>query len=100
MESNIQHHEGSHPTPATYVRIALVLAVITAVEVWAIYIDGLRHALIPILLVLSVLKFVLVALFFMHLKFDSRIFTIMFAGGLTLAVSIVFALMALFKIFA
>ena len=79
------HREGAHPGPAEYVKIGLTLAVITAVEVAVYYIDALSDVLIPTLIVLSALKFSLVVLWFMHLKFDNRLFTSMFLLGLLLA---------------
>ena len=73
-----QVHESSHPTPMTYIVIAVILTVITTVEVAAVYMEGLRPLLVPILLVLSAGKFVVVVGFYMHLKFDARLFTTMF----------------------
>ena len=100
MSTDPQLHERAHPTPLMYVVVGVVLAVVTAVEVWAVYLDALQDVLVPLLLVLSAMKFALVVLFFMHLKFDSRLFTAMFTGGVVLAVSVSIALMALFKVFA
>ena len=92
-------HESSHPTPMTYIVIAVILTVITAVEVAVVYMEGLRPLLIPILLVLSAAKFVIVVGFYMHLKFDARLFTTMFTGGFLLAVAVLLALIALFDNF-
>ena len=92
-------HESAHPTPSTYVIIAVILTAITAVEVAVIYMDGLRSLLIPILLLLSAVKFVTVVGFYMHLKFDARLFTTMFTGGFLLAVAVLLALVALFDNF-
>ena len=71
-----------------YVKVALALAVITALEVYASYADWLGRAFIPLLLFLMVVKFVSVVLYFMHLKFDSRLFSIMFYVGLVLAIGV------------
>ncbi len=100
MSSSPQLHERPHPTPLTYIKVGAVLAIITAVEVWLVYQPALRDILIAPLLLLSGLKFALVVLFFMHLKFDSRLLSALFSGGLILALSVALALMALFKIFA
>lgn len=88
-----------HPSPAEYVKIATVLAVITVFEVTAYYIEVLRGILVPMLLVLSAMKFSLVALWYMHLKFDSRLFSALFMGGLALAGVVLVALMFLFRAF-
>jgi len=93
------HPEPAHPPIRTYLVIAAVLAVITAVEISVFYMTWLARFLVPILIVLSVAKFSLVVMFFMHLRFDSRIFTGLFAGPLAIAVGIVLALMGLFGAF-
>lgn len=88
--------EEHHPGWQEYVRIGAILAVITAVEVAIVYIEALDSVLLPILLTLSVVKFVLVVGYFMHLKFDHKLFAWLFAGGLTIAIGVVLSLMALF----
>ncbi len=93
-------HEPAHPPVRTYLVIAAVLAVITAVEVSVFYMTQLARFLVPILIVLSAAKFSLVVMFYMHLRFDSRIFTGLFTGALAIAVSIVLVLFALFGGFA
>jgi caa(3)-type oxidase subunit IV len=87
--------ESQHPTPATYVRIAAVLGVITAIEVAVFYIGALRPVLAPILLVLSASKFVLVVGFYMHLRFDSKFYRNLFVFGLFVAASILLALLVI-----
>ncbi len=89
--------EHAHPGAREYVTIAVILAVITSIEVAVYYITALASLLVPILLVLSALKFSLVVLWFMHLKFDSRLFSGFFVGGLLLAIVVVLALIALFS---
>ncbi len=86
--------EGAHPGPAEYIRIGLTLAVITAVEVAVYYIDALSDVLVPILIVLSALKFSLVVMWFMHLKFDSRLFSTFFVGGLMLVAALFVVVLA------
>ena len=93
------HREGAHPTPATYVTIAVILAVITMVEVAAVFVEALGAVLIPILLVLSATKFAIVAMYFMHLKFDSKLFSALFVGGILLTSGILLTLLALFGVF-
>ena len=81
-------HEEKHPGPLEYAQIGLILVVITSIEV-AIYYVGLSQTLLVIsLLVFSATKFTLVVLWFMHLKFDDRLFSTIFVLGFLLAVSI------------
>ena len=82
----------AHPGPLEYVKIGLILAVITAVEVGIYYIEAIEDALVPILIALSALKFTLVVLWFMHLKFDSQLFAWLLVGGLVL-ISMLLAVM-------
>jgi cytochrome c oxidase subunit 4 len=83
-----------HPTASTYVTVGGILAAVTMLEVAVYYIHALHGALIGILLTLSALKFVMVALWFMHLRFDNRLFSILFAGGLTLVAALFFVVLA------
>lgn len=93
------HAEGlDHPGAGTYLVIAVILTVITALEVAIFYIEALSGALAPLLLTLSAGKFVLVVMFYMHLKMDSRIFTGVFLAPMLLAVFLVVALIMLFKV--
>ena len=77
---------GAHPTEAKYVKIALILGLVTAVEValyyWSLSVEAANNAL---LLVLAAVKFVIVAAYFMHLKFDNRIVRRLFTTGFVLA---------------
>ena len=79
-----------HPGPRQYVVIAVVLAVITAAEVSIYYIESVEAVLVPMLVVFAFLKFFLVVSWFMHLRFDSRLFLRLFVTGLVLA-GVVFA---------
>ena len=108
QDSHTNNHEDSsaeevhtgHPTPLTYFKIAMLLSAITIVEVGIFYIEALGRGIIPILAVLSIGKFALVGMFYMHLKYDARLFVSFFVGGLGLAVSVVFALLVLSGFFA
>jgi len=92
-------NHGGHPTPLTYVKVAFTLTFITAVEVGVFYLEWLSYGIIPILVILSGAKFAIVVMFYMHLKFDSRLFTGMFFAGFIIASGVILALMALFKAF-
>jgi cytochrome c oxidase subunit 4 len=89
----------AHPGGAEYVRVAVALAVITAIEVAIYYLDLNKLTLITGLIGLSITKFTLVAMFFMHLKFDSRVFTAFFAGGLLMTIAAFIAVLSMFRVF-
>ncbi len=86
----------NHPGARRYIEIAAILGIITAIEVAIYYVPSLRPVLVPTLLVLSALKFGIVVAFYMHLKFDHRLFTRFFIAFLALAGLVITALMALF----
>ena len=95
--------EHAHPGPGTYLLIGVILFFLTALEVAVIYIPSIAQVpllLIPILMVLMTIKFALVVLFFMHLKFDNRLFASLFTAPLLIAVCVTLALMALFGAYA
>jgi cytochrome c oxidase subunit 4 len=75
----------AHPTDMQYVKVALVLAAITLAEVLVYYVESLEGLLVPILAVMSIVKFSLVVAWFMHLRFDSRLFRRLFVTGIVLA---------------
>jgi cytochrome c oxidase subunit 4 len=77
-----------HPSPAAYVKVAVVLAIVTAAEVAVYYVSSLRALLVPLLLSMAVIKFFLVAMWFMHLKFDCKMFRRLFVLGIVLAIGV------------
>jgi cytochrome c oxidase subunit 4 len=91
-------HHGSHPTWKTYVLFGLALTILTAAEVAVFYIPALASVLVPVLLTLSTAKFIMVVLFYMHLRFDSAIFSRVFFAPMFLAVLVVVGLVILFKV--
>ncbi len=70
-------HSGQvrHPGAATYLIIAAFLVVLTAMEITVFYVHALRPVLVPVLIVLAAAKFALVAMFYMHLKYDGWLLT-------------------------
>ena len=98
MSDDAAGHESGHASVGFYWMIGIVLAVVTALEVAVFYIPALSGILVPLLLVLSAGKFILVVMFFMHLKFDSKVFTAVFMAGLILATFMVTALVLLYQV--
>ena len=89
--------EHAHPGAKEYLAIATVLVVITAVEVAVFYIPAMKPVLVPVLLTLSAVKFALVAMFYMHLKFDHKLFSWLFVLPMLLATFVILALIKLFS---
>ena len=87
-----------HPTWSTYWKVALILTIITAVEVSAYYIPAWENSRIyvPSMLIMSGAKFLIVVLFYMHLKYDHRLFRALFSGPLIIAAITIVTLMFLF----
>lgn len=102
MSTSHEDQQGSHhPTFKQYVLVATILFVITIVEFLLIYEkvgidDDLGESKIPLLIILSAFKFAIVIMFYMHLKFDARLFSAIFIAGLALAFVVGIALIGLF----
>ena len=90
-----------HPTWKQYKWVALILTLITVVEVW-IYYTPFKDSpfFVPALLIMSAVKFAIVVLFYMHLKYDHKLFKALFTGPLIIAVFTLIALMFLFGKFS
>ena len=89
------HAPAPHASIRTYVVVAVILTLVTAMEFSAIYIRELTPILVPLLVVMSAAKFALVVLFFMHLRYDARPLSLIFAGSLAIALGIALALTTL-----
>jgi cytochrome c oxidase subunit 4 len=50
---------------------------------------------VPLLLIMSAAKFVIVVMFYMHLKYDHRLFRALFTGPLTIAMATLVGLLFL-----
>ena len=87
-----------HPQWATYKWVALILTIITVMEVWVYYIPAFvaSRLFVPTLLIMSAVKFAIVVLFYMHLRYDHRLFRALFTGPLIIAITTIVALMFLF----
>lgn len=95
------HDDGhAHPDSRTYWSVAAFLAVMTAIETstywWP---KGAHKAAVVVILILMVIKFVAVAAYFMHLKFDAKILRRAFTFGLILAIIVYLVTLSAFEIF-
>jgi cytochrome c oxidase subunit 4 len=90
--------EHAHPTAGTYLRVAAILTVLTVIEIGVFYVPAFHPLLAPVLLTLSAIKFAIVVMFYMHLKMDSRFFTLVFGGPLLLASGVMLGLLFLFGV--
>ena len=93
------HVHEEHPTWSIYWKVALVLTVITAVEVSAYYIPAWETSwvYVPSMLIMSTVKFVIVVMFYMHLKYDHKLFRSLFSGPLFIAALTLIGLLFLFS---
>ncbi|MQG10722.1 MAG: hypothetical protein FI716_04395, partial [SAR202 cluster bacterium] len=94
-------HTSHHPSFNQYVLIAIILFAITIVEfllIWdrANIVDHLGPSKIPLLVFLSAIKFAIVIMFYMHLKFDNRLLGSIFVAGLVLAFIVGIAIISIF----
>ena len=87
------HDESKFPL---YVQIAMLLAVITGVEIIGVYLPFAKWLIVTTLVVLSTVKFMFVIFYFMHLRWDKPFCTILFFIGLVLTAGTMWALLTLF----
>src|SRR5580658_2273170 len=80
-----------------FVQIAMLLAVITGLELVTVYLPFMKWLLVTVLVVLSTVKFMFVIFYFMHLRWDKAFCTILFFIGLVLAGGTMWALLKLFS---
>lgn len=92
------HGGGDHDASMDkfYVKVAIILTIITIIEVAIYYISALRGVLIPALLALSTLKFVMVVSIFMHLKYENKLLTWIFVAGMFISVAVMIAMVSVF----
>ena len=100
--ANVDHAamgiEKEHPTWSTYWKVAVILTLITIVEVWIYYIPSFvaSRVFVPALLIMSAFKFAVVVMFYMHLRYDHKLFRVLFTGPLIIAMTTLIGLMFLF----
>lgn len=92
------HHGHDDNKFQIYVQIAMLLAVITGVEIVAIFIPFAKWLIVTTLVVLSAVKFLFVIFYFMHLRWDKPFCTILFFIGLVLGGGTLWALVELFSV--
>jgi caa(3)-type oxidase subunit IV len=90
-----QEHQVEHPDNSQYIAVGVILAVLTAIEVAISFSAVPTGIAIPSLVVLTISKFALVVLWFMHLRFDSGWFRRLFVFGLIVALTIYAATISL-----
>ncbi len=96
-EAAVEHdaHDDHHPTNAFYVQVALTLGVLTALEISTYFVEFGR-ATVPLLIILMAIKFAMVGGYFMHLKYDPKVYTRFMGLGLGLALVLYTAVLATF----
>ena len=75
-----------HPTPKKYVQIAIVLGILTAIEIALYYTEDIVGVFTdPLLIFLAVGKFIIVVGWFMHLRYENKTINRFYVGGMILA---------------
>ncbi len=92
-------HGHAAPSAMVYVVVAAVLTALTGLEIGVFYVSALRGVLVPLLIILSGAKFALVVMFYMHLKYDSLGYTVIFLPLLLLATLVIIVMVTLFTVY-
>jgi len=99
-DMNVEHAHHDHPSDWTYVKVALILAVMTGIEVALSYVEvGGEKMTVGLLLALAAAKFATVVAYFMHLKFDHPWFRRLFVTGFVLAIFCYIAYLSTLHVF-
>src|SRR5271169_2821330 len=85
-----------HISSTVYLIVGAFLIVLTAMEITVSYVHALRPVMVPLLVVLAIAKFALIAMFFMHLRYEKWVLNTMFVFPLTIALGAFLAMMGLF----
>lgn len=82
------HEQQAHASVATYIKVAILLAVITVIEIAVPYLPNRnpRWLFVAIMIGLSLVKFYYVVAFFMHLKYDTKFFSQQFVFAMVISV--------------
>ena len=88
--------EQPHISNTVYLIVGGFLIVLTAMEITVSYVHALRPVMVPILIVLAIAKFALIAMFFMHLRYEKWTLNITFLFPMTVALVVFGSLMGLF----
>jgi cytochrome c oxidase subunit 4 len=93
-------HDEHIPSDRYFIKIAIILAVVTALETSTFWWPkSLSTVSVVVLLILMTIKFFMIVMIFMHLKFDSKLFGFMFYTGLGLAVFVYLVFLFTFQFF-
>ena len=95
-------HSNAHPTPALYVKLAVILAVLTAVEIGLYYAEdsiGTNLAR-TMLVILAFIKFVGVIGWYMHLRYEKGFLSRFFGTGFVMALMLYAAVLGSFALTA
>lgn len=102
MAHNQPHAEpaGGHHVPPTtvrqYVMMGVFLTVVTAIEFLLVEFEVTGTVLVPAVLVLTAAKFLVVVVWFMHLRWDHPLLARLFTFGFLLAAALLLAMLGLF----
>lgn len=95
--AHVPGDQHDHPTARVYILVAVLLTVLTGLEIGVYVVPVLRPVLVPLLFLLAGAKFAVVAGWYMHLRFDPKLLTWLFVGGLITAAATIGGLTAMFN---
>jgi cytochrome c oxidase subunit 4 len=96
--AEVATHDQAESKFQIFIQIAMILAVITGIEIVLVYIPMAKWIITTTLVVLSAVKFMFVIFYFMHLKWDKIFCTMLFFIGLALGGGTAVALVSLFAV--
>jgi cytochrome c oxidase subunit IV len=85
-----------HPGASVYAPVAIILAILTGLEILVYYLNVAPVVLVPVVIILGLANIVLSALFYMHLRYDDPVLKSMFSFAGLLASLLMISLLLLF----
>ncbi|MCC5833870.1 MAG: cytochrome C oxidase subunit IV family protein [Opitutales bacterium] len=96
--NSVDHHLAEeHQKYFTFFNVSIALIMLTAIELVIVYVPIHPGIVMGSLVVMSLIKFLAVIWWFMHLRWDMILCTLVFLSGLIIATGTVIALMLLFS---
>lgn len=98
-DEHAEHDEHEdHLSFAGAIKVAIILAVITFIETMTYFVDfGALEE--PSIIVAMIAKFAIVVGYFMHLKYDNKMYTFLFSVGIVLTLGCYIVTLATFEYF-
>jgi len=92
------HHDEHGLSFAAAIKLAIFLAVVTGLETLTYFVDFGAIAE-PLIIILMIIKFATVVAYFMHLRYENWLFTLLFMIGIVVALGVYLVALITLQVF-